>query len=228
VNPYVFVDALSEELDGSDIVVVDGGGTINQITFQTLRIKEGQRVIISGGICAMGSGLPESVGACFGSGGRRTICLCGDGSIQLNIQELQTIVHHDLPVKVFVLNNDGYLSIRHTQDGFLGSNYVGSEPAGGLSLPGIRKVARAYGVKATRIGHHGELRRKIRWALETPGPVLSEVMVSRDQQVSPRLGFDKRPNGTGVPRPLEDMYPFLDRKEFLETMVIKPWDPGSV
>lgn len=223
VNPYVFIDTLSEELDNSDVVVVDGGGTVNQITFQTFRVKEGQRLIISAGLCAMGSGLPESIGACFSSGGRRTICLCGDGSIQLNIQELQTIVHHSLPVKIFVFNNGGYLSIRHTQDGFLKSNYVGSDVSGGLSLPNIVKVARAYGAKADRVSHHGELRKKIRWALQASGPVVCDIMVSRDQQVSPRQGFDMRPDGTGVPRPLEDMYPFLDREEFLENMVIKPW-----
>ena len=160
VNPYVFLDVLSEELDGTDVIVVDGGGTINQITFQALRVKGEQRVIISGGLCAMGSGLPESIGACVGAGGRRTICLSGDGGMQFNIQELQTIVHHALSVKIFVLNNGGYLSIRHTQAGFLESRYVGSSPSGGLSLPDLGKVARAYGVRAERIERHGELVRE--------------------------------------------------------------------
>ena len=164
------------------------------------------------------------MGACFASGGRCTICLCGDGGIQLNIQELQTIVHHDLPVKVFVLNNGGYLSIRHTQDGFLESHYVGSIKSGGLSLPDIKKVARAYGIKAEQISNHGELREKIQRVLGEPGPVVCEIMVSPDQQVTPRQGFDKRPDGTGVARPLEDMYPYLDREEFLENMIVKPWD----
>lgn len=228
VNPHVFISALSDELDNSYVIVVDGGGTVNQITFQAFTVKEGQRVIISGGLCAMGSGLPESIGACFGSGGRRTICLCGDGSIQLNVQELQTIVHHNLAVKIFVFNNGGYLAIRHTQDGFLESNYVGSSVSGGLSLPNLQKVAEAYGVKATRVNNHCELREKIRWVLQEPGPVLCEVMISKDQQVIPRQGFDRRPDGTGVPRPLEDMYPFLDREVFLENMVIKPWvEPES-
>lgn len=223
VNPYVFIDTLSEELSDSDVIVVDGGGTINQITFQAFRVKEGQKLIISSGLCAMGSGLPESVGACCGSGGKRTICLCGDGSMQLNIQELQTILHHDLPVKIFVLCNGGYLSIRHTQDGFLEGRHVGSEKSGGLSLPDFVKVAQAYGVKAERIVHHGELREKIRWALDESGPVLCEIMVSRDQQMIPRQGFDMRSDGTGVPRPLEDMYPYLDREEFLENMIVRPW-----
>lgn len=223
VNPYVFIDCLSEELNKNDVIVVDGGGTVNQITFQAFKAKEGQRLIISGSLCAMGSGLPESIGACFGSGGRRTICLSGDGGMQLNIQELQTIFHHNLPVKIFVLNNEGYLAIRHTQDGFLDSRYVGSDKSGGLSLPDYVKVAGAYGVKADRIRHHGELQQKIRWALEESGPILCEIMVARNQEVNPRLGFDRRPDGIGVPRPLEDMYPFLDRGEYLENMIVRPW-----
>lgn len=227
VNPYVFIDTLSEELGNNDVIVVDGGGTINQITFQAFRVKEGQRLIISGGLCAMGSGLPESIGACFGSGLKRTICLCGDGSMQLNIQELQTILHHDLPVKIFVLCNEGYLSIRHTQDGFLESRHVGSDKGGGLSLPDFVKVAQAYGVKAERIAHHGELREKIRWALEEAGPVVCEIMVSRDQQMIPRQGFDIRSDGTGMPRPLEDMYPYLDREEFLDNMIVRPWSHSA-
>jgi acetolactate synthase-1/2/3 large subunit len=123
-----------------------------------------------------------------------------------------------------VLNNGGYLSIRHTQAGFLESRYVGSSPSGGLSLPDLGKVARAYGVRAERIERHGELRAKVRAVLNAPGPALCEIMVARDQPVIPRLGFDRRPDGTGVPRPLEDMAPFLEREEFLENMLIKPWD----
>jgi acetolactate synthase-1/2/3 large subunit len=227
VNAYTFVDSLSNALDNHDVVVVDGGGTINQVAFQAFRVKDGQRLIISGGLCAMGSGLPESVGACFGADGARTICLCGDGSLQLNIQELQTIVHHRLPVKIFVINNGGYLSIRNTQDGFLGSNYVGSRPSGGMSLPDFVKLGQAYGLMADRVHHHGELEEKIRRALEEPGPVINEIMISPQQDIAPRQGFDPRPDGTHTPRPLEDMYPYLDRSEFLKNMIVDPWvDPA--
>jgi len=228
VNPYTFVDTLSDELDNRDVIVVDGGGTIDQVAFQAFRVKEGQRLIVSAGLCAMGSGLPESVGACFAADGARTVCLCGDGSLQFNIQELQTIVHHQLPVKLFVMNNGGYLSIRNTQDGFLDSNYVGSCNSGGVSLPDFVKVAQAYGLKADRIWHHGELTEKIRWALAESGPVLTEIMISPKMEIAPRQGFDARPDGTHSPRPLEDMYPYLDRKEFLENMIIDPWvDPET-
>jgi acetolactate synthase-1/2/3 large subunit len=223
VNPYVFMDLLSDVLENDDIIVLDGGGTGAQITFQSFKVKEGQRLMIDTGLTAMGSGLPQSIGAYFGSGGRRIICLCGDGSLQLNIQELQTIVHHKLPIKIFVFNNGGYLAIRHTQDGFLQSNYVGSDVKGGLSLPDFQKVASAYGIKCVRINSHRQLQKKIQWTLRQSGPVLCEVMIARDQQVIPRQGFDKKADGTYAPRPLEDMYPYLERKEFLENMVIKPW-----
>lgn len=224
VNPYVFLDVLSEEMDDNTIIVVDGGGTITEMAPQALRVKEGQRLIISAGISTMGT-LPETIGACLGSGGKTTVYLCGDGSMQLNIQELQTIIHHNLPVKIFMLNNDGYLLMRQAQEDFFDSIYVGSSKDSGVSLPDMLKLAEAYGVETIRIRHHGELMEKIRKTLQVPGPVLCEIMVARDQKIIPCLGFDKRPDGTPVPRPLEDMYPFLDRKEFLENMVVKPWEP---
>lgn len=223
VNPYVFVDALSKALNAKDRIVVDGGGTVNQITFQSFQIKQGQRMIIDAGLCAMGSGLPESVGACFGSQKQRTICLCGDGSFQLNVQELQTIVNYNLPVKIFILNNGGYLSIRQTQDGFLEGRHIGSDAQGGMSLPDVTSVAKAYGLKTVRITNHSELSKKIHQVLSSKGPVLCEILVSKDQEVMPRQGFDKKPDGTNAPRPLEDMYPYLDRKEFIKNMMIKPW-----
>lgn len=221
VNPYVFIDTLSNELDKKDIIVVDGGGTVVYTTFQAFKVKEGQRLLSSSGIGAMGTGLPESIGACFANNGRRTICLCGDGSMQLNIQELQTVVHHNLNIKIFVFNNSGYLAIRHTQDGFLDSKYIGSDESGGLSLPDLQKVAEAYGIKTTRIHNHQELREKIGRVLKESGPILCEIMISRDQQVIPRIGFDRNPDGTFSPRPLEDMYPYLDRKEYSENMIVK-------
>ncbi|MBI3316260.1 MAG: thiamine pyrophosphate-binding protein [Candidatus Omnitrophica bacterium] len=216
VNPYVFVDTLSQELRAGDVVVVDGGGTVVYTAFQALKTKPGQRLIISAGICAMGTGLPESIGACLANSKKRTICLCGDGSAQLNIQELQTIVHHKLPIKIFIFNNDGYLSIRHTQRDFLGGRYTGSEKHGGVSLPNILKVAKAYGLRTERVSHSKELVRKIRRVLAQPGPVLCDIIMPRDGEVVPRIGFDKKPDGTYMARPFEDMAPYLNRKEFAE------------
>jgi len=221
VNQYVFIDQLSEMAKPEDVIVVDGGGTNVYISFQTFRIKEGQRMILSTGLCSMGSGLPESIGAYFASK-ERVICLCGDGSFQLNVQELQTIKHHQLPIKIFVFNNDGYNSIRQTQRGFLASNFIGSENKGGMSLPSSSEIAEAYSLKTFKISDHSELY-KIKEVLETHGPVLCEVFVSRDQEINPTQGFKEMPDGSFKSTPLEDMAPFLDREEFLSNMIIKPW-----
>lgn len=224
VNPYVFIDSLSEELDSEDVIVVDGGGTVLFMSFQWLRLKEGQRLIVAAGIGAMGAGVPESIGACFASGKKRTICMVGDGSMQFNIQELQTIVHHNLPIKIMLINNDGYLAIRNTQDEFFEGRHFGTDADGGLSLPDFQKVVAAYGIKVIRIENHQEMREKLRWALEEPGPVVCEIMVDRKEDLIPRMGSKKNPDGTATGRPLEDMYPYLDRAEFLENMIVKPLD----
>lgn len=223
VNPYVFMEQLSTALTPADQIVVDGGGTVNQIAFQSLNLRTGQRLIISGGLCAMGSGLPESVGACFAAKGGRTVCLYGDGSMQLNIQELQTLKHHQLPIKIFILCNEGYVSIRSTQDGFLNGHHVGSGTAGGMSVPDYVQVATAYGIPAMRIENHQGLAEGIARALALPGPVVCELAVAPDHAPEPRQGFDRRPDGTGVPRPLEDMFPYLPDAEFRRAMFIAPW-----
>lgn len=222
VNPYTFIDMLSQELGPKDVIAVDGGGTVLYMSFQALRIKDEQRLIVSAGIGAMGAGLPESVGACFANGRRRTICMTGDGSLQFNVHELQTIVHHKLPVKIFVFNNEGYLAIRHTQNGFLHGKYVGSDAKGEISMPDYQKISRAYGIRSIRISNHKNMRDKIRKILRTNGPALCEVMVSREQQLVPRMEFRHNLDGTNTPMPLEDMAPFLDREEFLKNMIVKP------
>jgi acetolactate synthase I/II/III large subunit len=225
LNPYAVVQAVSEHSTGTDVMVVDGGGTNVYVCFQTIEAKPGQRVILSTGLCAMGSGLPESIGACLAADRRRTICFCGDGSFQLNVQELETIRHHRLPIKVFVSNNGGYLSIRHTQHAFLKGRLAGSAPEGELSLPDVLAVARAYGIRTCRIETAAELQAGISCALAGDDPVVCEVLTLVDQEQVPRQGFDALPDGTFAPRPLEDMAPYLDRAEFLENMVIAPWTP---
>jgi acetolactate synthase-1/2/3 large subunit len=227
VDPYVLVDHVSDLLNNNDLIVVDGGGAVVYTSFQAFKVKKGQRLIISSGLCAMGSGLPESIGACFASGKKRTICFVGDGSMQLNIQELQTIVHHKLPVKIFVFNNEGYLAIRHTQNGFLNRSYVGSDRSGGLSLPDFIKVAESYGIRAMKISDHHEMYAKVANALEHQGPVLCEMMVSREQEVVPRQGFYPKGDGSSAAMPLEDMEPYLDRKEFMDNMIVKPWEVNN-
>lgn len=219
VDPYLFMDKLSSHTQPGDIIVVDGGGTNLYISFQALKLKTHQRMIVSGNISAMGTGLPESIGACFANGRNRTICTIGDGSLQLNLQELQTIAHHNLPIKIFVMNNDGYLAIRHTQQTFFDKRYVGSCVEGGVSLPDTLKVAAAYSIKAERVQKNADLDEAIQRALAEPGPFICEFMVSPDQELLPRIGWDKMPDGTYKTRPLEDMYPYLDRQELKKNMV---------
>ncbi len=223
ISPYEFVRTLSSLSDPDDLIVIDGGGTNVYTSFQTFEIKGRQRLLLSTALCSMGSGFPESVGACFGGDGRRTLCLCGDGSAQLNIQELQTIFHHRLPVKIFISANGGYLSIRGTQKEFLSGNYVGSEAVGGMSLPDYTRVAAAYGLPVYEIRETGSLASQLAAMLAAPGPAVAVIHTSPVQEITPRQGFRQRANGTFAPRPLEDMAPLLERPELAAAMLVPAW-----
>jgi len=169
----------------------------------------------------MGFGLPGAIGACFANDKRKTICISGEGALQMNIQELQTLVHYKLPVILFVLNNKGYLTIKLMQQNHFG-RYIGSDPDSGYSCPDIIKVATAYGIKAERVRNQDELHSRIDQILCEPGPFVCEIMMPEDQPLIPRVSSLKKPDGTIVSKPMEDLYPFLDRKEFSENMIIKP------
>lgn len=227
VNPYVFVDTISDHLVEGDVVVTANGAAC-VIGFQALRLKPGQRLIGNSGTASMGYDLPAAIGACIARGGKRVICFAGDGSIQMNIQELQTIVHHNLPVKIFVFNNGGYLSIRQTQANIFGSHYVGESPRSGVSFPDMVKLAEAYGIKGLRIASLEEMPDKIAEALEHPGPVCCDVEMSPMQNFVPKVAAEKLPDGSLVSKPLEDMCPFLGRDEFMENMIVPVWNPNQV
>jgi acetolactate synthase-1/2/3 large subunit len=152
-------------------------------------------------------------------GGKRVICLAGDGSLQLNIQDLQTVVHHQLPIKIFVLNNGGYLSIRSTQTNFFG-RLTGESPASGVSFPDFTKVGCAYGIPSIRVDRIADMSR-VRSALEQPGPALIEVMLDAQQEFEPRSRSKALPDGTIVSPPLEDMYPFLDPEELATNTIVR-------
>ncbi len=220
INSYVVVDAISDQLTAADQVVVDGGGMVVYSALQAFKTKLGQRLILSSGLCSMGSGLPESIGVCFANGRKKTLCLVGDGSFQLNIQELQTIVHHQLPIKIFLFNNQGYLSIRHTQAGFLNHHYVGTHKEGGLSFPNFRKVVEAYGLRTHLISDYSKLVAGIADILADEGPAFCEIIVPPDQAMTPSQGFVKQKDGSFRPRPLEDMTPYLARDELQALMCI--------
>jgi len=223
VNPYVFCDVLSDCLDEQDIIVSSNGSAC-VIPIQSLRLKKGQRHIVNSGCAAMGFGLPAAIGACFANHNRRVICLDGDGSIQLNIQELQTVAHHRLPLKIFLFNNDGYLSIRTTQHNFFNGHLVGESSQSGVTFPDMVKIADAYGIKTYSILEQHEAAEKIELAIQCPGPVLCDVFIQPDQLVVPRTSSQRLADGRMVSKPLEDMYPFLSREEFLSNMIIPPLD----
>ncbi len=220
VNPYHFIDRLFSHLTPDDMVIC-GDGTANVVTFQAAQNKKGQRIIANTGNASMGYDLPAAIGAAVAGEGRRVICLAGDGSLQLNIQELQTVVHNRLPIKVFVLNNDGYLSIRLSQQNMF-KRLTGEGPQSGVSFPNIVKVAEAYGIPATRIGYD-DLEAGIQTALEQPGPFVCDVLLDTDQPFEPRISSRQLPDGRIVSSNLEDMYPFLDKQELAENMLV-PFD----
>jgi acetolactate synthase-1/2/3 large subunit len=222
VNPYVFCDVLSKKLKDNDITVSSNGSAC-VVPIQTMQIKWGQRHIVNSGSAAMGYGLPAAIGACFASG-KRVICLEGDGSIQMNIQELETVKYHRLPLKIFVFNNGAYLSMRFTQGMFFNGRMVGESAESGVGFPNFVKIANAYGIDTYHINHNNELDEIIDEVLKTNSPVLCNVAVDADQTVMPRITSKQLKDGRMVSSPLEDMYPFLGEEEFMSNMLIPRWE----
>jgi acetolactate synthase-1/2/3 large subunit len=220
INPYMLIDVLSRKATSDDIINPCCAGTAAEYNFQAFKIKENQKFITNHGLGPMGFELPSSIGACLANHRKRTICVAGDGGFQLNIQELETLRRLDLPVKIFIMNNNGYSSIRTMQETHFGGHYVGNDPSSGLTLPDIMDVATAYKIKAIRINDASELEVKIREALDFPGPVICDVMVIPGFKVSPKVASQRREDGTMVSKPLEDQWPFLDRKELESNMMI--------
>lgn len=233
INPYVFVDELSEQLVADDAVVLANGAAC-VVTLQALRARGGQRVIVNSGTAGMGYDLPAAIGAaCARRGGpgvsdarevvassQRIICLAGDGSIQMNVQELQTIVNYRLPVKIFLFDNGGYLSIRQTQDNLFAGARFGEGPRTGVGLPDMVRLAGAYGIAAKRVDSHAELGGAIADTLAIDGPSLLDVVMDPEQAFAPKVIAEKLPDGRIVSKPLEDMYPWLDPDELKENMII--------
>jgi acetolactate synthase-1/2/3 large subunit len=217
INPYCFGQALFEALEEGDIVV-SGDGTACVTIFQAADIKTGQRLYTNSGCASMGYDLPAAIGAYYASGARRIICLAGDGSIMMNLQELQTIAGLNLPIKIFVLNNDGYHSIRQAQQNYFSDNIVGCGPDSGLTFPDYRRLAAGFGLAASGVDTHDDLPGAIREALAGDSPHVCEVMLDKEQQFAPKLSSRRLEDGTMVSSALEDMAPFLPRDEFEEAM----------
>jgi len=221
INFYYFMDRLSAHLKPDSVVIGDAGSAV-YVPPQSIKIREGQRYITSGGQAEMGYTIPASIGVSVARNKGEVIGITGDGSFQLNIQELQSIVHHDLPIKLFVWNNDGYLSIRATQAKFFNGRFIGTDKSCGISFPNLKKIAGAYGIKYFKLADSRRLNRGIQQVLAYPKAAICEVMCIRDQEVIPTVASQRKEDGTMVSKPLEDMYPFLEREEFLSNMIIKP------
>lgn len=223
VNSYIFIEQLSSELTADDVIVL-GVGTSFTGTFQSFIAKQGQRLFHSGGAAAMGYCLPGAIGACIANGRKRTICITGDGCIQLNLQELQTIIGYNLPIKIFMYNNRGYQAIRATQTDWFEKRFAASSEEGGLSFPDMQKISKAYGFATFKFQNQDNLRERIREVLSTEGPTFCEIMMDPQQPLIPYLSYSTRKDGSRYPASLEDLYPLLDRKELKDNMLINLWE----
>jgi len=226
VSVYHLAEIIGQEVGPNDRVVSGSSGSAIETFLLAYRARKGHRVFHTAGLGAMGYGIPASIGVCLGSGKRKTICVDGDGGLQLNIQELATITHLQLPIKLFVLNNQGYASIRATQKNYFGGANIGCDSNTGVSIPDYRKVARAYGLKTAVIEGQSEdqsdLRNAVRRVLRSRRPVLCDVHVIPDEIKAPRVTSIQRADGQFVSKPLEDLWPFLDRDEFAQNMIVEP------
>ena len=243
-NVYAFIKELSSRLAPGQVTVV-GNGSACVVGSHAYVIKKDQRFIINSAIASMGYDLPAAIGACVAHHGNAAphgrslarqnqepagedtkkdiICISGDGSIQMNIQELQTIIHHRMPIKIFMINNEGYHSIRQTQTNLFHKNFVGIGPQSeDLSFPDMSKLAPAYGYQYFSCDSNTDLGRVLDEALAVDGPAFVEIFVSKEQNFEPKSATKRLEDGTLVSPPLEDLAPFLDRDEFHQNMIIEP------
>jgi len=221
VNIYHFLDVLSKKNKPAAVIVSDAGSAY-YATAQGLKIHDEQRHITSGAQADMGFTLPACIGVSIAKGNGEVIGITGDGSLQLNLQELQTLVHNRLPVKLFVINNNDYLSIRTTQGKFFDGRSIGTDSRNEVSFPSTEKIAAAYGIKFVKIHGVSDLEEGLDIALGYDGPVICEFLSPENQAIIPSVSSLKLDDGRMVSKPMEDMFPFLEREEFIQEMIISP------
>lgn len=215
VNPYIFMEALSKNIPPISTVVTDCGGNLTW-TIQALHVKKGLRLFSAMGNSPMGYAFAASIGTSFGLGKKEVICIIGDGGMQINIQELQTLKYYNLPVKVFLLNSRSYAIIKQFQEMYFDSNFLATQPNSGYSVPDFVKVAKAYGLPTEKISTYKNLKSKIKKVLSHKGPIICDVWVPQNAKLIPKLEFGK---------PIEDLSPLLPRDEFNAHMLIPPVEP---
>lgn len=218
INPYHFTYALTKALQEDDIFVMANGSAC-VCAFQNAVVKKGQRYILNSGNASMGYGLPAAIGACYQAGDRNVVCLEGDGSIMMNLQELQTVAFNKLPLKLFVINNNGYSSIRQTQRNFFNGHMTGSGVDSGISVPDFVKIGQAFGLKTKGISNPATMESEIKEVLSTEGAILCEVITEQEYAFLPKLSAKKLPDGTMESPSLENMFPFLNREEYMESIL---------
>lgn len=223
-NAYCFLNEVSLRVPEDQFIVL-GNGTV-EACLHAIHIKENTRLISNSGAASMGYDLPAAIGCCFAIGKKDTVCLTGDGSIQMNLQELQTIVFHKLPIKIFVVNNQGYHSMRQTESNlFPEYSKVGIGPeSGDLSFPDMKKIAEAYGIPYMSTSSNKEIPNIIDKMLATEGYAMCEIFVDINQKFEPKSATKRLPDGTLVSPPLEDLAPFLPREELEKIMMIPLWE----
>ena len=220
-NAYCFMNEVSKVVK-EDTPIVSANGSACVVGANAFVLKKGQRFILNSGAASMGYDLPAAVGACFAADNHETVCMSGDGSIQMNLQELQTIVFHKLPIKIFVINNGGYHSMRQTENNlFPDVSNIGVGPeTGDLSFPSMEKIANAYGIPYCSIDNNMDMPEKLKKFMEIDGYGMCEIFVDTNQKFEPKPSAMKLPDGTLVSPPMEDMAPFLPREELEKIMII--------
>lgn len=219
-NSYALLDAITEQMGQDDIFVSGSSGTCIDVSMQVFRVRKGQRVFTTKGLASMGFGVPATIGACLAGGGRRTVCVNGDGGFQMNIQELETIRRLNLPIKIFVLNNQGYAQIHATQKNIFSGHYVACDRGSHLTMSPVSDVAAAYGLKTFKIQNNQELPQIVKETLAYDGPVICEVIVPIELSAFPKQVSYKRPDGQMESLPLEYMNPMLPEEELRENMLV--------
>ncbi len=228
VSNYVLLDVLAEYMTAEDILVPGSSGACSETTMQAFRVKEGQRIFNSEGLGPMGFGIAAAIGGCLASNRRKTICVDGDGGFVMNIQELEVVRRLDLPIKFFVLDNNGYGSIRQSQKSYFQGRFVASEPSSGLTLPDLQKVAEAFDIETCEIRSHDGLKGAVQSVLQHDRPVVCIVKITPEQTTAPRVASGQRADGSMYSKPLEDLWPFMDRREFFANMIVAPVDEEGV
>ena len=219
INSYPFMEKLVGHLKPDQVIVTDMGTALLS-GHQVLKIKEGQRLMTSTGLGEMGYGLPGAIGASFARDGGEVMCLNCDGGMMMNLQELQTMAHHRLPIKLFVFNNDGYLMIKHTQKNLYAGRAFGVDRASGVSCPDFSKLAKAFDFPAYQIHSWEDFDRVIPLVQAERGPVVCEVFMHPMQYFVPKLSLAVRADGTIVSPPLEDLSPLLPREALRQAMIV--------